>query len=235
MTRRIHIAGLVAALGTAACMPILELTEPRSFTDRTVKRMQFDDACGLQQYFDRKPPRILILGELAVSPDRRTEVGRARVLVRRGPQLTKLGEILNRFYRDVPGWLVHANVTVTTNFLRRIPRPAKGQAQSAFTQDRGVVVIPATAYITMESGKRKLEVAYHPCLGELLFGRRTYRLRRLLLAPSKRTAPRSAPRLATRPDPRPATRPDPRPATRPTPRPTPRPGPRRPGLPPLPR
>ena len=247
MSRRIRIAALVAALGTAGCLPTLELKRPQVFTDQMVKQMQFGDACGLQRYFDRNPPRILILEERAVSPGSRTEAGRAKVLVRRGPQLTKLAELLDRYYRAVPGWLRRSDVTVTTDFLRRIPRPTKGKSQGAFGQDRGLVLIPTTAHITMASGEQKVEVAYHPCLGELIFGRRTYRMRRLVLAPPRRATPRPAPRPAPRPDPRPIPRPDPRPdpraAPRPTPRPiprpisrpTPRPDPPRPTLPPLPR
>lgn len=249
MNRTIQIASLLTALGTAACLPSLELKQPRKFTGPMVKRMQFDDTCGLQQYFDRKPPRILILGERAASLDSRTEVGQTRVLVRRGRQLTELGKVLKRFYRDVPGWLLSSDITVETDFLRRIPPPKK--RGGILQQGRGVVLIPTTAVTTMASGKRMVEVVYHPCVGELLFGRETYRLRRVLLAPTPhrrarplprptpRAKPRPDPRPAVRTDPRPAVRPDPRPAVRPdprpTPRPTPRPDPRRPGLPPLPR
>jgi hypothetical protein len=227
------------ALLTAACVPTLELKNPQSFTDRVVKRMQFQDACQLQAYFDRKPPQIQILGETAASADGRTEVGQARVLVRPGPQLTKLGELLERFYQDVPRWLLTEEVTVTTDFLRRIPR--RGKRLGALALDRGVVVIPTTAHITLAAGKRVVEVAYHPCLGELLFGRRTYALRRLVLSGPPRTptrpraVPRPDPRAAPRPDPRAAPRPDPRAAPRPDPRAAPRPDPRRPVLPPMPR
>ncbi len=254
-----QITGLLTALMTTACVPTLELKEPRVFTGPMVKRMQFDDACGLQKYFDRKPPHILILEERAVSPDSRTELGRAKVLVRRGPQLKKLIELLNRYYREVPRWLGRSDVTVMTDFLRRIPRP--GKKRGVLVGRRGVVVIPTTAHITVKSGQREAELAYHPCLGELLFGRRTYLLRRMVLAPMPRvrarprprprprTRPRATPRPDPRPDPRPRAtpRPDPRPDPRPraTPRPdprpdprpraTPRPDPRRPSLPPLPR
>jgi hypothetical protein len=235
MKATMRITGLLTALMTTGCVPTLELKEPRSFRGPMVKRMQFDDACGLQRYFDRKPPRILILEERAVSPDSRTELGKARVLVRRGPQLKQLGVLLKRYYREVPRWLHDSNVTVTTDFLRRIPRPSK--RRQVLGQSRGVVVIPTTAQITLESGKRRAEIAYHPCLGELLFGRRTYLLRRMVLAPMPRV--RVRPRPDPRPDPRPrvAPRPDPRPRVVPTPDPRPRPRPdaRRPGLPPLPR
>jgi len=118
----LQYAGLLTALMTTACVSTLELKAPRPFTGQTVKRMQFDDTCGLQGYFDRKPPRILILEERAVSPDSRTELGRAKVLVRRGPQLKKLNEILKRYYRRVPRWLHRSDVTVATDFLRRIPK-----------------------------------------------------------------------------------------------------------------
>jgi hypothetical protein len=239
--------GIGIALLAAACVPTLELKDPQPFTDRVVKRMQFQDACRLQAYFDKKPPQILILGERAASADGRTEAGQARVLVRPGPQLSKLGEILRRFYRDVPEWLLTTEVTVTTDFLRRIPR--RGKRLGALALDRGVVVIPTTARITLAVGKQVVEAAYHPCLGELLFGRRTYALRRLILSgppraprrarvaprPDPRVAPRPDPRVVPRPDPRAAPRPDPRAVARPDPGIAPRPDPRRPALPPLPR
>ena len=239
MNHTIQIASLLTALFATACLPSLELKQPQRFTDPMVKRLQFEDRCGLQRYFDRKPPRILILSERAVSPDSRTEVGQAEVLVRRGPQLTELGRILNRFYREVPGWLYGSDVTVATDFLRRIPRPVKGRG--VFRQGRGVVVIPTTATITMASGKNKVEIAYHPCVGELLFGRQTYRLRRLVLSPApppRRIRPRPVPRAQPRARPNPRAQPRVRPRVQPRvqPRAQPRTRPRvQSPLPPLPR
>ncbi len=244
MNARIQLASLLALLLTTACLPTLELKQPRSFTGRQVKRMQYEDACKLQHYFDLKPPQALILEERATSANSRTEAGTTRVLVRRGVQLQQLGRILKRYYLDVPQWLLRSDVTVKTDFLRRIPKPRKGK-RSILQQSRGVVIIPTTATIIMEAGEQKVQVSYHPCLGELLFGHRTYKLRRLILHPVKgprtRAIPvvRPAPKPRLRPVPRPRVRPDPRPALRPEPRPDPRPAPRpeprRPGLGPLPR
>lgn len=220
MNRTIQIASLLTALFTTACLPSMELKQPRRFTGRMVKRLQFEDGCGLQRYFDRKPPRILLLSERAVSPGSRTEVGQSEVLVRRGPQLRELARILKRFYREVPGWLLGSDVTVATDFIRRIPRPVPGRG--VFRQGRGVVLIPTTATITMASGKNRVQVAYHPCVGELLFGRQTYRLRRRLLSPAppprrRRPRPRVQPRVQQRPRTRaqPRARPRAEPRTRP--------------------
>ena len=46
-----------------ACIPILEVKAPQTFTDKRVKAMQFDDACRLQAYFDAKPPRPEVASE----------------------------------------------------------------------------------------------------------------------------------------------------------------------------
>ena len=58
-------------------------------------------------------------------------------------------------------------------------------------------MVPTDADIKLKVGVRTYRLAYHPCVGEFLFGRRTYALRKKLLAPD--TPARAPPRPRERP------------------------------------
>ncbi|MFH2005789.1 MAG: hypothetical protein ABI333_04290 [bacterium] len=215
------------------CAPFVSLQKDEVFTAKKVKALQFDDACRLQSYFDKKPPDLLVMDErTAGQANANLEAGEVTLEIAKGPQLTKLGQILKRFYADVPPELLTSRLILSTSFVRRVSSKKTKDKQGKPVARRaiGVTLLPKDAKITVRVGDDRFVLAYHPCVGEFLFGRLTYKLRGQLLSPAPTPAPRARPRERARPEPR---RRAARPAPRPQPEKRPVTTPPRPDRPPL--
>lgn len=163
-----------------ACGPSVR----RDLSTLPQRRITYDDMCHLQDFFDdresahgpdfRSPDEHVTEAQRdAPSPQgapRRGIVGEGEYIVSDGPARARLRRMILEEYKDVDANHPALNAEVlhvevgwwSTGPVRRL-RP-----------DRPVVLV---------AGPRRLELPFHPCIGELLFARSLYRMRHELVSP----------------------------------------------------
>jgi hypothetical protein len=184
--RALFMAG---ALLTAGC----GIGVQRDLSAQTPSAVVFDDACGLQQYFDAMATSMIaapteVAGqELERADGKRAAGGRTRIAFRTEFQLEQLRRLLRQNWKRVPPEVLKAReVFVEVRWSQRA-----GVRRVVTTED---------AELSLDAN-RSWSLPYHVCLSDFLFGSSLYRTRREMLglpalAPSTLAAKRAPPRDA---------------------------------------
>jgi len=132
----------------------------------------FDDMCGLQEYFDALeirtslPPRVVNAQDLeGWSEGKRVQGGKERFAFENDFQLSHARRILNENWRRLP---------------ESVDSARKIEIEVKWTEKAGVrrVVTDQEAELTV--GGETVNLPYHVCLSELLYGEPLYRQRRVM-------------------------------------------------------
>jgi hypothetical protein len=169
----IHAAVLTFVFASG-CTPAVGLKHPTSLTPQQVTRLRTVDACRLASPHKATPKaRVTTVERTVGHTSNWLEFGRATVRLSSGPQLLKLREILRRFYRAVPTTMLTSPLVMEVDFIRRIGTPkttAKSQGSPAKLRPLGWLTVRSDHNIIVRVGGATFRLAYHPCVGELLFG-----------------------------------------------------------------
>jgi hypothetical protein len=159
--------GLLAALG-ASCGIGVE----RDLSTLTPAAVVFDDACGLQSYWDDlattrlSPPAVVFSQDLEKPSENRPRGGRTRFLFETEFQLHHLRRLLAQNWKRVPEEVAKASaVAVQVRWSERA-----GTRRVVTTEDAELWV-----------GRESWSLPYHACLSDFLFGGALYKTRRELL------------------------------------------------------
>ena len=167
-------AAVLTCLSTLGCTPAVGLKQPKELTPEEVTRLRTLDACRLASPHRAKPKtRITTVERTVGHTSNWLELGRATVRIGKGPQLLKLREILRRFYRRVPTPMLTSPLVMEVDFIRRIGTPkttAKHRGNATKLRPLGTLVVRCDHNIIVRVGGATFQLAYHPCVGELLFG-----------------------------------------------------------------
>lgn len=163
---------LCAAPSWTACAPDVTLRRPTSFTPEQVKLTLWQDRCGLQTFFDARPFHNMVVEDRGwtevIAPGVVQQRGVITVRVSDAQQRRQLRALLARYYRASPAAAVlwgASSYDVTVNYVRMCDRPRMARGST----------------VTIQVGPNKVDLAYHPCMGEYLLNRDLYRTRAAML------------------------------------------------------
>src|SRR6188508_2992118 len=132
----------------------------------------FDDMCGLQEYFDAleirtsPPPRVVSALDLeGTSEGKRVRGGRERYAFENDFQLKHVRRLLNENWRRLPESVATAN---------------KIELEVKWSEKAGTKRVITDEEAEMTIGKETLNLPYHVCLSELIYGEPLYRQRRVM-------------------------------------------------------
>ena len=152
---------------TAGCGQTIQLKDPTRFTVKKVRLIQWHDRCGLQSYFNGNPPRSLQVQEVTqvsrTVAGRVQEVGQITKQIVAPKALRWFRRLLEQYYQGHPALSPLWDIQVTVDYYRYCGKPR--------------MTVGST--ITLRSGGRTMELAYHPCVGEFLLNRDIYATRHL--------------------------------------------------------
>lgn len=144
----------------------------RDLHGTTPSQVVFDDACGVQDYYDtialRKaaPPTIEVTSEMESREGKRVRGGHARYAFQTEYQLKMVRKILTENYSRVPEEALSE-------------RPVK--LEVFWSEKAGVKRVVTDRDAELIAGNGHWSLPPHQCLSELLFGEELYRTRRTLL------------------------------------------------------
>ena len=132
----------------------------------------FDDMCGLQEYFDAleigtsPPPRVVSALDLeGNSAGKRVRGGRERYAFENDFQLKHLRRLLDENWRRLPESVATAN---------------KIELEVKWSEKAGAKRVITDEEAEMTIGQETLNLPYHVCLSELIYGEPLYRQRRVM-------------------------------------------------------
>lgn len=166
--RTVLLVGMAAGAAAAGC----SLAVQRDLQGHTPSQVVFDDACGVQDYYDtialRKaaPPTVEITSEIEARQGRRSRGGRTRYSFMTDYQLKMVRKILSENYKHVPDEVLSES-------------PVK--IEVFWSEKAGVKRVVTDRDAELIVGGSQWALPTHPCLSELLFGEDLYRTRRTLL------------------------------------------------------
>lgn len=163
----------IALLGMSglliSCAQTIGLKQQQEFTPEVHKEMRATDACKLGPYFAAHPKVRTQATERTVGHTSNwLEFGEVTAKVESGPQLKQLRTLLARLYRGIPGPVLRSPLTLRLDFIRRIGEP-RGKARKAPQPPKGLLVVRPDYEIRVVARGKTYRMAYHPCVGELLF------------------------------------------------------------------
>jgi hypothetical protein len=171
-TRTRSVTLLVCSLASlAACAPpVVRLRTPKQFTVAEVRRIGWDDRCGLQGFFDQAPPPNRKLqvrtGNEGIAPAAGAPHGQITYEVAEARQRTMFQSMIRRLYGHLPAVEASDRLEVTVDFYTFCNKPR----------------MLVDSSITVRAAGQQLRLAYHPCVGELLLNGDIYRERHTLIA-----------------------------------------------------
>jgi hypothetical protein len=132
----------------------------------------FDDMCGLQEYFDAleigtsPPPRVVSAYDLeGMSEGKRVRGGRERFAFENDFQLKHVRRILGENWRRLPEPVATAD---------------KIEIEVKWSEKAGTKRVITNQAAVMTVGDETVDLPYHVCLSELIYGEPLYRQRRVL-------------------------------------------------------
>ncbi|MDX2024284.1 MAG: hypothetical protein SF187_28840 [Deltaproteobacteria bacterium] len=164
----------------------------RDLAQTPAKEVVFDDVCGVQEYHDTlmmkkvEPPEVVNTNELERTDGKHSSGGRTTFAFEGPYQLQTIKRVLRENWKRVPDDVMKSN---------------RVEIEVRWSEKAGVrrVVTNEEAMIGTGVGREMLELPYHVCLSELLFGGPLYKTRRQLLGlsplvpPPEPVAPAAAP------------------------------------------
>lgn len=156
----------------------------RQLGKTTLNEAIYDDACGLQDYFDKRAmgavraPAVVSTQEMEKSAGKRSSGGKTRFAFTTDGQLDIVRNVLTANYRRLPDDLKSATkIELTVRWSER--------AENRF------VVMTEDAELSL--GKEDYALPYHHCLSALIFGDSLYSARRDMLNLPRMPAPAPTP------------------------------------------
>jgi hypothetical protein len=132
----------------------------------------FDDMCGLQEYFDAlaigtsPPPRVVSALDLeGMSEGKRVRGGRERFAFENDFQLKHVRRVLNENWRRLPEGVATAN---------------KIEIEVTWSEKAGTKRVATNKEAGLTIGEETVDLPYHVCLSELIYGEPLYRQRRVM-------------------------------------------------------
>jgi hypothetical protein len=132
----------------------------------------FDDMCGLQEYFDAleigtsRPPRVVsALDQEATTKGKAVRGGTERFAFENDFQLKHLRRVLDENWRRLPAQVAGAD---------------KIEIEVKWAEKAGTKRVVTDQPAEMGIGNETLELPYHACLSEILYGEPLYRQRRAM-------------------------------------------------------
>ncbi len=165
------VSAALLALGfVTACTSAVDLKQPEQFTRSRITQLRAADACRLASTWKATAQARPIPTERTVGHTSNwLEFGRATVRLDHGPVLKKLREILRLYYQRVPTPMLNKGLVLELQFVRRIGEP-RAHVGKAPLRPLGERVVRSDQSIIVRVDGATFRLAYHPCVGELLFG-----------------------------------------------------------------
>jgi len=162
------VCSLAQLVGCSA--QTVALRSPERFTVAEVRRLGWDDRCGLQKFFEQEPPpnRELLVRTSAelLGPQADTQRGQITYEVSDPQQRQMLRALVSRLYGKVQAIENASRLEVTVDFYTYCRKPR----------------MLVDSSITVRAAGQQVRLAYHPCVGELLLNGDIYRARPTLIA-----------------------------------------------------